>query len=185
MRVLRKNALSVLLIIGVMFAMFPMAAYGDSLDTSMEPGSAESATITAPETQYDAVLNGATLRLRGLVPPSTYWNLGASNYNASLVQVTNAGNLYTNYFFYSNSSARIYVDYNVSVSGGNSGMIIGCYDRVTGATVATFTVSDITTSAFKCGSMYFYNLNTSHTYAIYFRATASYVSVHGSATVKH
>jgi hypothetical protein len=184
---LRKSILSAVLAVIVVFTMFPMAVYADSQIDSATLGATEAPTITAPETQYDAYLIGSSALTRSTRVPTNYWNLASQSYSADLQQVTNVGRLYTNYYFYSNSnsSSKIYVDYSVSASGGSSNMTIGCYDITTGGVAATYLVSSIGTTSFKTGSMYFYGLNTSHKYAVYFQASANNVSVHGSATIKH
>ncbi|MDR0500781.1 MAG: hypothetical protein LBG97_06000 [Coriobacteriales bacterium] len=184
MKIFKKNVLSAMVVLGVVFAMLPLTAYADTIDENAVPSAAET-MIVAPETQYDDALVGTTSLLRALYIPTSYWNLASSSYSATLAQVTNVGRLYTNYYFSTNSSSRIYVDYNVSALGGGSGMTIGCYDITSGSVATTFSVTGITTSAFKTGSMYFYNLNANHMYAIYFIATEHNVSLHGTATVRH
>lgn len=133
---------------------------------------------------YDDYLNA---HARSTSVPKNYYDLSASNYNASL-EVVGVSWLYTNYYFYANSDGKLKVTYTIySDTGRPTQMKVGLYDLETKKIVTTWTSSGSTLDGIT-ESFNFINLNSSHRYAVAFVAVFdgwSHDSLHGSAVISH
>lgn len=138
------------------------------------------------DANYTEILNG-NIQTYSLSKPTQYYNLSNSNYKASLEVVGNAW-LYTNYYFYPNSSGRIYVNYTIySDTGRATKMKIGFYDLTDKEWDAYYTTNGSTLSGIS-GKMYAYNLDKNHKYAVAFYSVYdgwTHDTVHGSAVISH
>lgn len=128
------------------------------------------------------VINGSLTR--SLSIPTAYWNLSSSNYYGNLVEVR-VNWLYTNYYFYPNSSGKLYLDYDITpVDAAGTKMYIRVYDITTSSEIAVYTSGASPTSS----CIQVSGLNTSHKYAFAFRAKRdplAYNAVEGSIIVYH
>ena len=116
--------------------------------------------------------------------PTAYWNLSSANYYGNLVEVR-ASWLYTNYYFYPNSSGKLYLDYYITpINSPGTKMYIAVYDITTSSTVTTYTSAGSPTGS----CIQVSGLNTSHKYAFAFKAVRdpwAYNGVQGTITVYH
>lgn len=160
------------------------------LSISVTAFAAESSTLEAQininnlTTDFNDYLNG---NMRSTSIPTKFYDLSKSDYNASLVEVRVSW-LYTNYYFYSNSSGNLKVTYTIySDTGRPTQMSVGLYDLDDKRMETTWTSSGSTLSGIT-ESFYFINLDTTHRYAVAFTAVYdgfSYDSIHGSAIIEH
>ena len=138
------------------------------------------------DANYTEILNGS-IQTYSLSKPTKYYNLANLSYKASLEVVGNAW-LYTNYYFYPNSSGTIYVNYTIySDTGRATKMKIGFYDLTDNEWDAYYTTNGSTISGIS-GKMYAYNLDKGHKYAVAFYSVYdgwTHDTVHGSAVISH
>lgn len=121
---------------------------------------------------------------KSLSIPTAYWNLSSSDYHGTLTEVR-VNWLYTNYYFYPNSSGKLYLDYDIEpINVAGTKMYIRVYDITTSSEVALYTSGGSPTSS----CIQVSGLNTSHKYAFAFRAKkdlGAYNGVKGTITVYH
>lgn len=113
--------------------------------------------------------------------PTNYHNLAEDDYDVDL-QLVGRDRLYTNVYYHPNGNGKIYVDYDVEANEETTNLYIGLYDLTEDARTVEHTPIEVSTTG-KTGTMYFYNLTPSHSYAIYFRAHPS--ALNGSAIIRH
>lgn len=106
---------------------------------------------------------------RGVSLPTEKHDLTKGNYTANIEQL-GARWLYTNKFFYSSSSGRLYVKYSVkTISANGYRMAIGVYDLTTDTSYTDFETDYLPSNgSYLNGQMYFSGLNPDHQYAVMF-----------------
>ena len=146
---------------------------------SQIPGSEDCGPHASFEGNGDLLNDNNMTRSTSL--PTNYLNLAEEDYEADL-QVVGKSWLYTNTYYHPNGSGKIYVDYDVTADTSTTYLYIGLYDLTKDELVVEHTAIEVRTTG-KTGSMYFYNLNQSHNYAVCFRAHPA--SLNGSAVISH
>ena len=162
-----KKVLCTLLSVVMLLSVSVTAFAAENVIPSME---ISNDAYTSPAI-YDDYLNA---HARSTSVPKNYYDLSASNYNASL-EVVGVSWLYTNYY-------TIYSD-----TGRPTQIKVGLYDLETKKIVTTWTSSGSTLDGIT-ESFNFINLNSSHRYAVAFVAVFdgwSHDSLHGSAVISH
>jgi len=178
-----KKLLSLIMTLCMVLAM-AVPAFAAEVNTSTEAASSTNSVIDRNVPVSD-VLGG--ISTRSTSKPTAFWDLDDSTYHADLEEVGVAW-LYTNYYFYSNDDGEIYVDYDVQSDGNPVIMRIGLYDLDDGSW--TLWDTDYINVAGENGddSMYFYNCDTSHRYAIAFTSVFdgfSRITLSGDAYISH
>lgn len=116
---------------------------------------------------------------RSTTKPTTsleyYFDLsGGAEYNAKFTGVTPRVWLYTNKYFYCSQDGYLYVKIKAKLEAWyGAKMRIGIFDLTTGTSNTDFLSEPIDScTSYFTGSMYFYNLNPNHQYAIGFKSVS-------------
>lgn len=162
--------------------MFSLCSFAFASEVQETSGAAISTVSLVDGTVPSDSLLEDSAKLGSRQKPTQSWSLNNNPYHATLDTV-GTGYLYTNYYFYPSSSGEFHVDYDVTNDGGAILEIIACdLDN----NVNTIWTSSSLKATETTGSMYFYNLNTSHKYAIAFASKYDGFSVtyiYGSTTI--
>jgi len=177
--IVMKKVVSMMLAIIMLFAMSSTAFAAEvEIET---PASANLNEVHATFGDADFVLISTDMQTRSTSLPTSFWSLATENYSADL-QVVGKSWLYTNKYFHPNGDGKIFVDYDVTADSQTTYLYIGLYDLTEDQLVVEHSAIEVRTTG-KTGSMYFYNLTQSHTYAVCFKAHPS--SLNGSAVIHH
>ena len=183
---MKSKFMSVLLILSIVFASFPkVSAMEITSNLSDENITIEVSEGSKAQKEFfenpSDVING---NLYSTSKPTKFWNLSSNDYNGNLVEVRSSW-LYTNYYFFPNSSGALNLDYWIEpVNAAGTKMTIKVYDVTAGKFVSTYTTAGAPTGA----CITFRGLNTTHHYAIAFQAVRdplAYNAVEGTFVVYH
>lgn len=114
--------------------------------------------------------------------PTEYHNLREGSYSVTLTEV-GSNRLYTNKTFRPDSNQRLYITVNVKAKKDTTTFKIGYYDITAGKDFGLpYTIENLTTSGTSI-TIYAFEMNPSHEYAIYFISNGAVAT--GSGTVFH